>query len=263
MSTLKLKTQVIAPEYAALSDFVESLPTRFASEGVTLHDGRNTVKRFTVGGQTLVVKRYKRPNVVQRIAYTFFERSKAERAYVFAGILRDRRISTPHEVAYIEQSSGGLLTGSYFVSEECAWPSLREALERPDFDRTLAAALGRYLVTLHERHIAHGDLNLGNILYHTQADGTYAFALIDTNRSHFGPLSRRDCLRNLLRLTYDTALMDFVVREYATSRGWDADRFAADELHLLHRFWVRNDRKNKMKKILRRLPFRKTPESRK
>ncbi len=258
MSTLKLKTQVIAPEYTAVSDFVDSLPDRFASEGETLHDGRNTVKRFTIDGRRLIVKRYKRPNIVQRIAYTFFERSKAERAYDFAAVLRDRGISTPHEVAYIEQSSGGLLVSSYFVSEECAWPSLREALERPDFDRTLASALGRYLVGLHERHIAHGDLNLGNILYHAQADGTYAFALIDTNRSHFGPLSRRDCLHNLLRLTYDTALMRFVVREYASVRGWDADRFAADELHLLHRFWMRNDRKNKMKKILRSLPFRKT-----
>lgn len=258
MSIPKLKTQVIAPEYASVSDFVGGLPERFATGGETLHDGRNTVKRFTLNGRTLIVKRYKRPNIVQRIAYTFFERSKAERAYVFAGILRDRGISTPHEVAYIEQSSGGLLAGSYFVSEECAWPSLREALERPDFDRTLASALGRYLVGLHERHIAHGDLNLGNILYHAQTDGTYTFALIDTNRSHFGPLSRRDCLHNLLRLTYDTALMDFVVRAYAKARGWDADRFAADELHLLHRFWVRNDRKNKMKNILRNLPFRKT-----
>lgn len=258
MPTLKLKTQVIAPEYTRFTAFVNSLPARYASEGETLHDGRNMVKRFTVDGETLIVKRYKRPNIVQRIAYTWFEPSKAERAYVFAGILRDRGISTPHEVAYIEQSSGGMLLDSYFVSAECDWPALREPLERSGFDRTLATALARYLVSLHERDIAHGDLNLGNVLYHRQADGTYAFALIDTNRSHFAPLSRRDCLHNLMRLTYIRPLMQFVAHEYAAARGWDADRFAADELQLLHRFELRNDRKNKMKKILCSLRFRQS-----
>ncbi len=257
MDSLKLKRQVIATEYARAVDFINALPARFASGGETLHDGRNTVKRFAVGDGTLVVKRYKRPNIVQRIAYTYFERSKARRAYDFAGILRSRGINTPHEVAYIELTRGGLLADSYFVSEECRWAPLRAALERPDFDRTLASALARYLVVLHEKQIQHGDLNLGNILYTRQDDGAYDFALIDTNRSHFGPLTRRDCLHNLLRLTYDTALMDFIARAYAAARGWDADAFAADELRLLDRFWHRNDRKNRWKKAMRSLFSRK------
>ena len=61
----------------------------------TLYKGRNTVKSFCVDGRTLVVKHYKRPNPVQRVAYSFFKKSKAARAYLFAAMLRERDSTRP------------------------------------------------------------------------------------------------------------------------------------------------------------------------
>ena len=245
----RLRQLSIAPGYEQLRDFVVALHERFDLEGEVLHDGRNTLRAYTVDGAELVVKRFKRPNLVQRIAYTFFEPSKAERAYRFAGELRSRGVDTPHEVAFLELQRGPLLQDSYFVCLRSGDESLFHVLQRPDFDRDLATQLGDYLARLHEKGVLHGDLNLGNILHRPADGGRYHFSLIDTNRSHFHQPTRRECLDNLRRMTYDRPLMAFVVAAYARARGWDAEATVEEELRLLHRFWMKHHRRNQVKRF--------------
>ena len=79
---------VISPRLAACKDavyFVNSLPETFDNSGKTVFSGRNTIKVFKVewGGkaQEVCVKRFKRPNAAQKIAYTFFRTTKAQRAF--------------------------------------------------------------------------------------------------------------------------------------------------------------------------------------
>ena len=104
---------IVHPEYRNLTSFVQYLPVTFDCNGELLYRGRNTVKRYEVGGVCVVVKKYKHPNLIQRIAYTFFKKSKTERAYKFAALLREKQIDTPHEVAYIEIKKHGLFTTGF------------------------------------------------------------------------------------------------------------------------------------------------------
>ena len=99
---------IIHPEFINTASFIKQLPQFFEQEGELLHNGRNKVKRYRVNNKEIVVKRYKRPNIIQRIVYTFFKKSKTERAYLFAGMLREKGFDTPHEVAYIERKKNGL-----------------------------------------------------------------------------------------------------------------------------------------------------------
>ena len=69
---------IVHPDYAAWKDEISRIPDCFDSRGETLYQGRNTVKRFRRTDTNWVVKRYKRPNPAQRVAYTFFEPSKAD-----------------------------------------------------------------------------------------------------------------------------------------------------------------------------------------
>ena len=107
---------VIHPDFMQTADFIKQLPQHFAQEGELLYEGRNEVRRYRVKNEWLVVKKYKQPNIIQRIVYTFFKKSKTERAYLFAGMLRKRGFDTPHEVAYIEKKRGGLFLDGYFIS---------------------------------------------------------------------------------------------------------------------------------------------------
>ncbi len=164
---------------------VKELPKVFDSTGETLHSGRNTVKLLTVGGKVVVVKKYKKPNFIQCISYSFFKKSKAKRAYLYSFELQKRGFNTPTGIAYVEIKKCLLLRESYFVSDYCALPSVMPLLKREDFDCVLADALAKFLVSLHEKGVLHGDLNLSNILYEKDAEGEYSFWLIDTNRSKF------------------------------------------------------------------------------
>jgi len=46
-------------------------------EGEVVYDSRNRVVRFIIGGQPMMVKRFKRVNAVQQVVYTFFRKTKA------------------------------------------------------------------------------------------------------------------------------------------------------------------------------------------
>ena len=227
---------IVHPEYRNLTSFVQYLPVTFDCNGELLYRGRNTVKRYEVGGVCVVVKKYKHPNLIQRIAYTFFKKSKTERAYKFAALLREKQIDTPHEVAYIEIKKQGLFTTGFFISENCSDPDTSVLLKEGDFDHCLANALAGFLVELHEKGILHGDLNLTNILYHSDEDQHYHFSLIDTNRSVFKKPTHHECLDNLKRITHNRELLIYIITLYAKRRGWNPEECVEQVIHQLGRF---------------------------
>jgi tRNA A-37 threonylcarbamoyl transferase component Bud32 len=231
--------------------FVELITQAFDEDAEVLWDGRNTIKRYNcMDGTSLVAKRFKRPNIVQRIVYTFFKKSKAERAYLYAKRFREKGIDTPHEIAYIEEYCNGLLRDSYFFSIFCPDAEIRDTLRRPDCPEALVRALAAFLVEVHTRGILHGDLNLTNILFRQEPDGRYHFSLIDTNRSRFTDSpTRRDCLHNLRTLTHERPLLRRILGAYCELRGWDTEaclKTVLKELEGMER------RKEMKKKLLRR-----------
>ena len=229
---------IVHPSYRAFEALAASVPDRFDSEGETLHAGRNTVKRFRTTQADWVVKRYKTPNLAQRIAYSFFKKSKAERAYLYAARMQERGIDTPTGIAYIEEKRGGLLRDSYFISTVCHDKPLYPVLvETPDYDRTLARQVAAFVAMMHQRGVLHGDTNLNNILYHTDADGQARFTVIDTNRSHFyNTPSQSACLHNLKRLTHRRDLLQYIIEEYATLRGWEPATCVSVVMRALEKF---------------------------
>jgi tRNA A-37 threonylcarbamoyl transferase component Bud32 len=222
MSNLKI---IVHHDYKHLTPAIERIPDTFATEGKTLYSGRNLVKQFLLGQEEVVVKRYKRPNFIQKIAYTFLKKGKAERAYLFAGKLRERGIETPHEIAYIEEKHHGMLRDSYFVSTVTHNAELFDLLLKSDtYDANVIPSLASFLVLVHEKGVMHGDLNLSNILYRKDETGRYVFCLIDTNRSKFiDAPSKEICLENLKRLTHRRDILRKILIAYAECRGWNAE----------------------------------------
>lgn len=247
--------------YAHLLDYLKDIPRHLMQgEGESLHEGRNSVRAFDADGVCMVVKRYKPVCFVRQIAYTFFCRTKARKAFLFAGILRERGFDTPHEVAYIEERKYGLFHVGYFISLRSDDPTVCSALvDVPDFDKALASALAALFVEMHRKGVMHGDMNLGNFLFHKAEDGHYVFTIIDTNRSRFfgRELSRRECLRNLRMVTYRRDLFEYIIRTYAALRGWDEEKTLREALRLLVSFERRKNNKRIWKERLKNLRFRR------
>ena len=230
---------IVDPLYSRQEDFIRQIP-RLINEGVgtVVYDGRNRVVRMEHEGLTMMVKCFKRVNVIQQVVYTFFRKSKAERAFLFAGEFAKRGIDTPQRIAYIEQSACGLFSKGYFVNTEVPGTECHLLLrEVEQFSTRLADAVMAQTVLMHSRGILHGDLNLSNFLC-VEQDGGYHFAMIDINRSHFcdGFPSDEACLQNLVRTTHRRDLYEYLMASYARQRGWDEKETVRQALTLLDRF---------------------------
>lgn len=244
----------ICSAYEADRRLIAGMPAMFErGEGRLLHTGRNEVRLFDGSdGRRYVAKRYKRVNAVQRVAYTFFRPTKAQRAYSYAAELRRRGIGTPHEVAYMEESEGGLFTTGYFVSAVCPDPpAFGPLVADDDFDRDMASDMASFIVFMHSRGVLHGDMNFGNFLYRRGDDGHYAFTVIDTNRSRFcdGWPDRHLCIANMRTMTHRRDVYSFIVKRYAALRGWDADETLAEALACLDKLELKHRRKDLFKKL--------------
>ena len=217
---------IVSPDYQHQKEWIQQVPHLFAAGGgELLYKGRNQVRLFMVGGEKLVVKRYKRNDVIKSLVYTFFRESKARRSYDNAVALRLRGFQTPREVACIEQTRMGFVTQVFYI---CAYtekqPVRPRLIEQEPFDEPLAIAYARYVSSLHEAGVLHCDLNPTNVL----VDSNFHFELIDINRMKFydGPVPKAECMENLTLFYWLTPAYRFILDEYARQRGWTSDDIA-------------------------------------
>lgn len=233
-----------------LCDFIQLLPAVFDGGGRVLYDERNVIKAFVAGGTEVVVKRFHRPNAIQRIIYSFFRSSKARRAYLSGGTLTERGVATPLNIAYVEVWKGGLFVDGYYVTDVDSAPPIAGPLnERQDFDQVMAADFARFAAMLHEKGILHNDLNSTNVLYHAQPDDHYRFSVIDINRMKFYPLGTQpptdECLENLTRFTGRMDLFRYVAEQYVSARNLPStvvsQMVAVKEAH--DKAWVRRKKR--------------------
>ena len=212
----------VHPHYRHLSDAISTIPSRFDEEGELLFAGRNTIKLFSIDGTELVVKRFRRLGLFKGLIYTFFRKSKAQRAYRNGGRLIQLGFDTPQNIAYIETHRNGLLEYAYYICGVDAAPAIDGRLnEQEDFDKRMASDLAAFLFELHQKGVLHDDFNCSNVLYHPLDNGHYHFSVIDINRMHFfdGMPALEECMENMTRFTGRIDLFTFVAKEYIKCRG--------------------------------------------
>ena len=209
---------VINPTYSILNSFVTSIPTLFDQEGELVYAGRNQLKRYSVEGYDIIVKRYKVPHLINRIAYTFFRPSKAKRAYEYALKLLDLGVNTPAPIAYIEQKSFGLLNHGYFISiYEKDYTDIRPLMTGVQTNDALLQELAIYIAEFHNKGVLHFDMSPGNILY-KKVDNHFQFTLIDINRMQFLPkISNEKRFKSFKQLSDNKAVLTRIAQLYASA----------------------------------------------
>lgn len=243
--------KIIASGYDHLSEFVDGLAGGgFDENGTVLHDGRNTVKLFDVGGSRYVVKRFRVPHFFNRVMYTFFRGTKAKRAYENALRLKREGVGTPAAIAYADTRRGGLVAHCYLVTEFTDYKPIRDLIKEEKYLHIMGVgALVDFIIGLHDKGIKHKDLNSTNVVYRVGADLKFDFQLIDINRMSFGGMSRRECIANLTRICDEHRLIYFISQKYAEHRGWDRNY----SLGLLAFYRGKFENKKKRSAYLKRL----------
>ncbi|NDV78224.1 lipopolysaccharide kinase InaA family protein [Dysgonomonas sp. 511] len=236
MTKIKL---VIDEKYQDIDGFIEDLPMSFLQSGEVVYSGRNIIKTFDVGDFKLNVKSFKKPLLINQIAYATIRKSKAERSYLYAHMLKEEGFETPDPVAYVELKQYGLLKYSLYISIHGEFDGIMRQLVNGTFDqhKELIRQFAIYTARLHEKNILHLDYSSGNILYKMKGD-EYIFYLVDLNRMKFGkPISLETACFNFRRLWGSDEMIAYIVKEYAKARNFNEKACLEKTFEYRKRFW--------------------------
>lgn len=184
---------------------------------------RNKIKLFELEGITINIKSFKIPNLINKIAYKYFRKSKARRSFEYANRLLENGIGTPEPIAYFENFDLLGLKESYYVSEHLQCDlTYRELVEIPDYPdhENILRQFTRFSYALHQKGIEFMDHSPGNTLIKKATDGNYEFYLVDLNRMQFHEsMSFEMRMNNLRRLTPYKEMVAVMSNEYAKVSG--------------------------------------------
>ncbi len=240
----------INPKYENLrSAILEVVAGNYVADNVFCNN-RNIVEKVTLQGVELVVKKYKRPNLFNRVAYSCFRRSKARRAYEYARRLLENGIDTPYPVAYVELFKGGIFSTGYFFSLYMPYNLIREAYggNLPDSKKQkFTMDFIDFTLSMHEKKILPMDFNSGNIFYHYDEEcGNYRFAITDINRMRFGKVpTTSSVMRSFEQFGVSVEGMYKLAVYYCARKGADVEYSVF--IFLFHRIKSRIKRKLKRK----------------
>lgn len=192
----------------------------FQNSGELFGNGdRNKIKLFDLNGKTINIKSFKIPNIINKVAYKYFRKSKAKRSFEYATILLEKGIGTPEPIAYYENFNFLGLKDSYYVSEhlvtELTYRELVEIPDYPDHDNILRQ-FTKFTFDLHQKGVEFLDHSPGNTLIKKVTENKYEFFLVDLNRMNFHEtMSFEQRMNNFRRLTPRKDMIAVMSNEYA------------------------------------------------
>ena len=196
-------------------DFIMNLESYFNQQSNTIiYEKRNIIKRVAYEDKKYVVKLFKIPHFINKVAYSFFRDGKAKKSYKNSLKIID---FVPKPIAYIEEEKLGLLYKSYFVSEYFDYDfTIRELLTNPNFKdkNTIYQKFADFTYALHNAGIQHLDYSPGNVLIKRQ-NKDYQFKIIDINRMRFKTLTEQERLENFSKLWASDEDLTVIIKAYA------------------------------------------------
>lgn len=177
----------INPKFRNFKNQILSVFENFDWRGSSFLIGdRNIIKIFDMeDGFQMNVKSFKIPNLINRVVYLYFRRSKAKRSYLFAQKLLRRGIDTPIPIAYLEKRNYIGLKNSYYASVHQKHDfTFRRLVREPLSPDTgdILRQFARFCYSMHEAGIEFKDHSPGNTLIEKINNRQYKFYLVDLNR---------------------------------------------------------------------------------
>jgi len=228
----------------------------FTTTGTLFGDGkRNIIKLFEFDGKIINIKSFKIPNLINKIVYKYFRKSKARRSFEYATTLLEKEIGTPEPIAYFEDFDIIGLKKSYYVSEHLETElTFRELVTEPNFPdyQSILKQFTAFCFDLHEKGVEFLDHSPGNTLIKANGNGLYSFYLVDLNRMKFHDKMDLNCrMNNLSHLTPKKEMIEIMSDEYAKLSGEKFEIIFQMMWKATQDFQYRFHRKKKIKAIIK------------
>jgi len=221
-----MKKVMLAKGFEKFESYIQAIDKTFIDEGTWIRDARNKIKRMTVDGDELCVKSFGKPTVFNRLMYSYFRKSKAQRSYEYAQKLLDMGIGTPAPIAYVEvYNRWHFLTKAYYISRfetvdfHMAYVLNNDVSEK----EAILGGFVRFMANgLHPNGVWHKDFNGANVLVKQIPTGAFTYSLVDLNRIKFGKaIGYHQGLRNMQQISSNPVYLTELARHYARLKEKD------------------------------------------
>ena len=211
-------------------NFILNIKQHFHKNSSFIHKARNEIKIISFQNQEYIVKSFKIPHLLNKLIYTYFKSSKAQKSYENSLKIID---FTPKPIGYIEFTKFGLLNKSYFVSEKFDFDfTIREPLLDNNFKdkEEIFKQFAQFSFKLHQNSILHLDYSPGNILI-KKSKNHFEFKIVDINRMKFQKLTLNDRLKSFSKLWAKDEDLSTIIKEYAKLLSEDEQKSIKIALH--------------------------------
>jgi hypothetical protein len=233
-----------------LDDFILNYTKKGEAYG---NQDRNSLRLFKLDDTLINAKSFRVPNLINKIAYRFFRKSKAERSYTYANKLIDLNIGTPQPVAFYEFKNALTFGKSYYLSHHLDYDITYRELTF-DFGienwEAILRAFTRFTFKLHESGVNFLDHSPGNTLINFN-NGDNQFYLVDLNRMNFEILSFEERIKNFAKLTIHKNMVEIMSDEYAKCLNEDYSKVFNLMWKYTCDFQEKYHRKRRLKKKLK------------
>jgi len=213
-----MQTVHIHKKFSHLKSDILKCISHFETEGSYVTKGeRNVIKSFKIEAETLNIKSFKTPKLINSFVYKHLRKSKAKRSFEYAQKLISCHILTPFPVGYVENASASGLTSSYYISRHVDYDfDFRVLIHNPLLNNRdqILKQFTQFTFKLHENNINFLDHSPGNTLI-LENGPKYDFYLIDLNRMTFKTMNLQQRMDNLKRLWLSKKMIRIIATEYA------------------------------------------------
>jgi len=246
-----MQTVHIHNKFKAIERELMTCISNFETQGNDVTKGeRNIIKSFKIGGETVNIKSFKSPRVINSFVYKHLRKSKAKRSFEFAEKLIAAGILTPFPIGYIEEFTATGLKQSYYMCKHIDYDfDFRVLIHNPEFDNRdeILKQFTQFTYKLHENDINFLDHSPGNTLI-VENGPKYDFYLIDLNRMQFETMDLQKRMSNLKRLWLSKKMIRIIATEYASISNKPFDMVYGLLLESSQNFKRRINRKKYLKR---------------
>ncbi len=216
---------------------------------------RNVIKKIPFQNDFIVIKSFKKPHIINKIAYKYFRKSKARRSFEHGQKLLELGILNPEPIAYMENSDLLGITSSYYISKYTPYHfTIRELYEQPDaFECTKAYA--QFSHRVHTKGVYIKDNTPGNTLV-IRKNNNYEMYLVDLNRMAFHEeLSFDVKMKSLSNNIKEQPYLDWFMEEYSRVSGYPLEEVKTKIDFYQKKFNHKIESKARFKKTVKKLFF--------
>lgn len=245
---------VFSEKYQHLQPQIHELIASFDNGGQTVYSGRNEVKTFDLQKCKINIKAFKKPHLINKVAYRYFRSSKARRSFEYAKILLQKGIRTPEPIGYMEEA-GKTFGKSYYICKHIDYDyTFRDLISMSDIPKRndILRQFTEFTYLLHEKGVEFLDHSPGNTLIVNETNHTCAFYLVDLNRMKFhANMSLSARIYNFRRLAHSKEIISEISKTYAGLVGIDFDSVFKLMWKNTDHFFTKFNRKKRIKQKIK------------